>query len=312
MKYRKKPVVIEAFQMTKERRLDNHEWPNWLNYAWNLDFSVVGAVGSEGEPPWAAESKLIIRSLEGVMTVDWGDWIIRGVKGELYPCKPDIFAATYDPVSPAAESGDVDAIVSALYRRFKDWSKRGFGPDDVTWCEVRADVLALTCLPPASAEPDAFVPMHPKHGPLWACTTENPTSENTPEHYPLAPVYLAPPVPAGLKLTDQMVNAAYKALCYGNGPSLHDDFPAALRRMWEAMLAASPETHAAPPVAAGWQPIESAPTGVRFLACVPIENHRLVIAYKNDLGLILDERLSPMHYPPLWWHPLPPAPEQQA
>jgi hypothetical protein len=37
----------------------------------------------------------------------------------------------------------VDEIVTALYRRFKDWSKRGFGPDDVTWCEVRADVVAL-------------------------------------------------------------------------------------------------------------------------------------------------------------------------
>ena len=36
-----------------------------------------------------------------------------------------------------------DEIVTALYRRFKDWSKRGFGPDDVTWCEVKADVMQL-------------------------------------------------------------------------------------------------------------------------------------------------------------------------
>jgi hypothetical protein len=36
-----------------------------------------------------------------------------------------------------------DAIVAGLYRRFKDWSKRGFGPDDVTWCEVKADVINL-------------------------------------------------------------------------------------------------------------------------------------------------------------------------
>lgn len=45
-----------------------------------------------------------------------------------------------------------DAVVSALYRRFKDWSKRGFGPDDVTWCEVKADIDALissACLSPA-------------------------------------------------------------------------------------------------------------------------------------------------------------------
>lgn len=43
MKYRKKPVVIEAFQMTKERRWDNSEWPNWLNMAWNSEPSE-GAV----------------------------------------------------------------------------------------------------------------------------------------------------------------------------------------------------------------------------------------------------------------------------
>ena len=41
---------------------------------------------------------LTIQTLEGEMTANNGDWIIRGVKGELYPCKPDIFAATYDPV----------------------------------------------------------------------------------------------------------------------------------------------------------------------------------------------------------------------
>jgi hypothetical protein len=39
-----------------------------------------------------------IKTLEGQMAVSNGDWIIKGVKGELYPCKPDIFAATYDPV----------------------------------------------------------------------------------------------------------------------------------------------------------------------------------------------------------------------
>ena len=57
----------------------------------------------------------------------------------------------YDPATaqhaeigaPAPNAERVDAIVTGLYRRFKDWSKRGFGPDDVTWCEVKADVIAL-------------------------------------------------------------------------------------------------------------------------------------------------------------------------
>jgi hypothetical protein len=59
-----------------------------------------------------------------------------------------------------------DAVVSALYRRFKDWSKRGFGPDDVTWCEVKADIDALissACLSPAPVQPAAAAPVEAVH-----------------------------------------------------------------------------------------------------------------------------------------------------
>lgn len=104
MKYRKKPVEIEAFQMTPERRNNNSEWPHWLNEAWQKSVPQMGAVFHcadgclEGEP-----TPLFIQTLEGTMKVGWGDFIIRGVKGELYPCKPDIFAATYEVVD--AENG---------------------------------------------------------------------------------------------------------------------------------------------------------------------------------------------------------------
>ena len=98
MKYRKKPVVIEAFQMTQERRMDNSEWPNWLNAAWQKDFDEQGALSCADYPNSDGSDQLVIRTLEGMMYVGWGDWIIQGVKGELYPCKPDIFAATYEPV----------------------------------------------------------------------------------------------------------------------------------------------------------------------------------------------------------------------
>ena len=94
-KYRKKPVVIEAFQMTKARRRDNSEWPNWLHKAWQMDFSE-GALGIDQDDP--NRELLVLGTLEGVHRVTWDDWIIQGVKGELYPCKPDIFEATYDPV----------------------------------------------------------------------------------------------------------------------------------------------------------------------------------------------------------------------
>ena len=52
MKYRKKPVVIDAFQMTLERRWDNSEWPNWLNKAWNTPPSE-GAVWTDPDAPIA-------------------------------------------------------------------------------------------------------------------------------------------------------------------------------------------------------------------------------------------------------------------
>ena len=95
-KFRKKPVVIEAFQMTRERRLDNSEWPEWLNAAWNKNEGEPGALFRK-DMATPLPDLLCIWTLEGVHLVDWDDWIIRGVKGELYPCKPDIFAATYEP-----------------------------------------------------------------------------------------------------------------------------------------------------------------------------------------------------------------------
>lgn len=97
MKYRKKSVVIEAFQMTEERRMDNSEWPMWLNAAWNQDRNTVGAlrrVDMNAEFPDLLE----IVTLEGKHLVSWGDYIIQSVQGELYPCKPEIFEQTYEPV----------------------------------------------------------------------------------------------------------------------------------------------------------------------------------------------------------------------
>ena len=101
-KYRKKPVVIEAFQMTRERRQNNIDWPHWLNEAWQKDFSEKGAVGCEDYPNSDGTDTLIIQTLEGVHNVGWDDFIIQGVHGELYPCKPDIFAATYEPVDSSS------------------------------------------------------------------------------------------------------------------------------------------------------------------------------------------------------------------
>jgi len=97
MKYRKKPVVVEAFQMTEENYLRYEEWPEWLKASYR------GCKDCEGTLQFGYDSEghfyLEIVTLEGKHKVSWGDYIIRGIKGELYPCKPEIFEATYEKVS---------------------------------------------------------------------------------------------------------------------------------------------------------------------------------------------------------------------
>lgn len=86
MKYRKKPVEIEAYKYQAE--LGNTRLINWL---------VLHKVDISG---WKIEDgSIIIRTLEGDMHVSDGDFIIIGIKGEVYPCKPDIFEETYEAVN---------------------------------------------------------------------------------------------------------------------------------------------------------------------------------------------------------------------
>jgi hypothetical protein len=87
MKFRKKPVEIEAWQFKAPNFMGQ---PDWFVAAMNL--GKITFVAGE-------KTHYRIQTLEGVMRANPGDWIIRGVKGELYPCKPDIFAATYEAVS---------------------------------------------------------------------------------------------------------------------------------------------------------------------------------------------------------------------
>ncbi|MDR2278902.1 MAG: hypothetical protein LBE23_13680 [Vagococcus sp.] len=96
MKYRKKPVVIEAVQFLGFESNDNFserperpERPEWLVKAIYKDETVK----LFGEP-----NKLTIETLEGTIFADVGDYIIRGIQGEIYPCKPDIFEETYERV----------------------------------------------------------------------------------------------------------------------------------------------------------------------------------------------------------------------
>ena len=82
MKFRKKPVVIDAVQYKKGMKHPA------IKTAYDYQ---------DGNKPCGVG----INTLEGFMSVEPGDWIIKGIKGEFYPCKPDIFEATYEPVLPA-------------------------------------------------------------------------------------------------------------------------------------------------------------------------------------------------------------------
>lgn len=93
-RYRKKPVVIEAVQVPV--------WDGTSSIVRFVDECVAIAEWCSGsshmmDPPAGVKSGIHIPTLEGTMIASPGDWIIRGVQGEFYPCKPDIFAATYEP-----------------------------------------------------------------------------------------------------------------------------------------------------------------------------------------------------------------------
>jgi hypothetical protein len=110
-RFRKRPVVIEAvlFDGTVCSADAIHDWARKAN-----GISAQCARVTKGDQCHYFE----IETLEGVMRANAGDWIIRGVQGEFYPCKPEIFAATYEPADaappPAAARGDVRGLVECL------------------------------------------------------------------------------------------------------------------------------------------------------------------------------------------------------
>lgn len=109
MKYCKKPIVVEAFQMTEECYNDTSVWPNWLidalkntpneevSKVWKQDIYIGPSVYFDDS------GTLLIRTLEGDMKTSFMDYIIKGVNGELYPCKSDIFEKTYVSVISKVE-----------------------------------------------------------------------------------------------------------------------------------------------------------------------------------------------------------------
>lgn len=113
MKYRKRPVVIEAMRFPDrypacddEARYaanrDAHDVYTWVERNTLGSFDVTGVI-DRGEPcpPSGvsidpADGRMVIATLEGGMYVNPGDWVIRGIAGDFYPCGPGVFANTYE------------------------------------------------------------------------------------------------------------------------------------------------------------------------------------------------------------------------
>lgn len=92
-RFRKKPVVIEAVQWTGENHREMFDFLTWNQW----DKQYMTASGDNFYIDHAkVQGGLIIKTLEGEHVATIGDFIIKGVKGEFYPCKPEIFEATYD------------------------------------------------------------------------------------------------------------------------------------------------------------------------------------------------------------------------
>ena len=89
-RYRKKPVVIEAFCLGVD------VWPDW---AWEQVVNNQIVTHGDGAMFGTELTYADINTLEGTMRAEHGDYIIRGIAGEIYPCKPDIFKESYDEVN---------------------------------------------------------------------------------------------------------------------------------------------------------------------------------------------------------------------
>ena len=101
MYYTKKPVTIEAHQLTEDNLVKMYEWVNGVVVTPSMN--LYRLLKEEA----ALVNGLFIQTLEGNMLATFGDWVIRGVNGEFYPCKPDIFEKTYDNAKGVTDLGKV-------------------------------------------------------------------------------------------------------------------------------------------------------------------------------------------------------------
>lgn len=138
--YRKKPVVIEAVQWDGNKV---SELTDWISQA--LEDNTLFRMGND----------VIISTLEGKMTASPGDYIIKGVNGELYPCKPDIFEKTYEQADSPALMDFGDAIevlkLGGAIRR-KGWNGNGLFVIKQVPAHIESDIIPKMQSLPQSAK----------------------------------------------------------------------------------------------------------------------------------------------------------------
>ena len=99
--YRKRPVTVEARQLDGNTAND-HDIYLWIEGNVGSFDPLSEEIPTSGVSIDPSDGSLMIATLEGVMRAHRGDWIIRGVAGEFYPCRDDIFRDTYEPVGDGA------------------------------------------------------------------------------------------------------------------------------------------------------------------------------------------------------------------
>jgi len=138
---RKKPIVIEAFQWSgKDPDKEFEYWPEWAWVNNNISFSFI-----EGK------AELLINTLEGIMIAQPNDYIIKGIKGEIYPCKPDIFLESYLPTDCIIKSTQVYQPLPDIYKFQTEVIGNEF-PDKPILLDGTMKEETLTCLVEESVE----------------------------------------------------------------------------------------------------------------------------------------------------------------
>jgi hypothetical protein len=145
-KYRKKPVVIEAFQFFAK----DTPHPDCVKYHRNTQQLQFG------------EHYYYIKTLEGDMTVSDGDYIIKGVKGEFYPCKPDIFSETYEElVRTSLAQSEESTNIKDYYETNRSYCSKcvSLGSMKCITCKNK-DIVSID--PNNTIPPERFAPKTPK------------------------------------------------------------------------------------------------------------------------------------------------------